>query len=94
MVLAAVLTIPVGLVISVRRTAEGTRLAEQLEDLRRETRLLEEALGEEVVRVDSLSSMDRIVRVAPELGLRQAREDEVVVLSDVPEAGDAEVEGT
>lgn len=94
MVLAAVLTIPVGLVISVRRTAEGTRLAEQLEDLRRETRLLEEALGEEVVRVDSLSSMDRIVRVAPELGLRQAREDEVVVLRDVAEAGDSEVEGS
>lgn len=94
MVLAAVLTIPVGLVISVRRTAEGTRLAEQLEDLRRETRLLEEALGEEVVRVDSLSSMDRIVRMAPELGLRQAGEDEVVVLSDVTEAGDAEVEGS
>jgi len=94
MVLAAVLTIPVGLVISVRRTAEGTRLAEQLEDLRRETRLLEEALGEEVVRVDSLSSMDRIVRLAPKLGLRQAHEDEVVVLSDVPEAGDAEVEGS
>jgi len=94
MILAAVLTIPVGLVISVRRTADGTRLAEQLEDLRRETRLLEEALGEEVVRVDSLSSMDRIVRMAPELGLRQAHEDEVVVLSDVTEAGDAEVEGS
>jgi hypothetical protein len=93
-VLAALLTIPVGLVVSVRRTAEGTRLAEQLEDLRRETRLLEEALGEEVVRVDSLSSMDRIVRMAPELGLRQAREDEVVVLSDVTEVGDAEVEGS
>lgn len=94
MVVAAVLTIPAGLVISVRRTADGTRLAEQLEDLHRETRLLEEALGEEVVRVDSLSSMDRIVRVAPGLGLRQAHEDEVVVLGDVTSAGDTEVEGS
>lgn len=94
MIMAAVLTIPAGLVISVRRTAEGTRLAEQLEDLRRETRLLEEALSEEVVRVDSLSSMERIVDVAPRLGLRQAHEDEVVVLGDVTPAGDAEVEGS
>lgn len=81
--LLAVLTIPAGLVISVRRTAEGTRLAEQLEELRRETTLLEEALVDEVVRVDSLTSRARIDRVADELGLRQAEEHEVVILGDV-----------
>lgn len=82
-VLLAVLTIPAGLVISVRRTAEGTRLAEQLEELRRETTLLEEALVDEVVRVDSLTSRARIEHAAGELGLRQAEEHEIVILGDV-----------
>lgn len=81
-VIAAALTIPAGLLVSVGRTADGTRLAEQLEELRRETMLLEEALVEEVVRVDSLSSRERIGRVADELGLRQAEDHEVVILGD------------
>lgn len=81
----ALLTIPAGLFISVRRTADGTRLSEQLAELRRETVLLEEALVDEVVRVDSLSSRERIGRVASELGLRQATDDEVVLLGDVNE---------
>lgn len=85
LVVLAVLTIPAGLFISVRRTAEGTRLSEQLAELRRETVLLEEALVDEVVRVDSLASRERIGRVAPELGLRQATDDEVVILGDVRE---------
>lgn len=79
----AVLTIPAGLFVSVRRTAEGTRLSEQLAELRRETVLLEEALVDEVVRVDSLASRERIGRVASELGLRQATDGEVVILGDV-----------
>jgi len=92
-VFLAVLTIPAGLVISVRRTAEGTRLAEQLEELRRETTLLEEALVDEVVRVDSLTSRARIDRAAGELGLRQAEEHEVVILGDVPRI-DSDGEGS
>lgn len=83
LLLLAVLTIPAGLLVSVRRTADGTRLTEQLEELRRETTLLEEALVDEVVRVDSLTSRARIGRVAEELGLRQAEEHEVVILGDV-----------
>lgn len=79
----AALTIPAGLVISVRRSAEGTRLAEQLHELRRETVLLEEALVDEVVRVDSLTSRTRIGTVAAELGLRQAEDTEVVIMGDV-----------
>lgn len=79
----ASLTIPAGLLFSVRRTAEGTRMAEQLAELRRETRLLEEALVEEVMRVDSLSSRERIGRAAEQLGFRQAEDDEVVILGDV-----------
>lgn len=82
MVLAA-LTIPLGLVISVRRTAEGTRLAEQLADLRRETMLLEETLVDEVVRVESLTSRERIARIVEERGFRQATDDEVVIVGDV-----------
>jgi len=82
MVLAA-LTIPAGLVISVRRTAEGTRLAEQLADLRRETMLLEETLVDEVVRVESLTSRERIARIVEERGFRQATDDELVIVADV-----------
>lgn len=84
---AAALTIPAGLLVSVQRTGEGTRLAEQLAELRRETMLLEEALVDEVVRVDSLTSRERIARIAPELGLRQAEDHEVVILGEVPRAG-------
>lgn len=82
MVVAA-LTIPVGLMISVRRTAEGTRLAEQLTDLRRETMLLEETLVDEVARVESLTSRERIARIVEERGFRQAADDEVVIVGDV-----------
>ena len=91
MVLAA-LTIPAGLVISVRRTAEGTRLAEQLSDLRRETMLLEEALADEVVRVESLTSRERIARIVEERGFRQAEDDEVVIVGDVSLNSDDEVQ--
>lgn len=90
----AALAIPAGLVVSVRRTAEGTRLAEQLEELRRETRLLEEALVDEVVRVDSLTSRQRIGRAAAELGLRQADEGEVVVVGAVASVNPPEAEGS
>lgn len=81
----ALLTVPAGLFISVQRSAEGTRLSERLSELRRETVLLEEALVDEVVRVDSLASRERIGRIASELGLRQASDDEVVILGDVNE---------
>ncbi|MFW6039738.1 MAG: hypothetical protein ACOC9N_01530 [Gemmatimonadota bacterium] len=69
--------------ISVGRTAEGTRLAEQLAELRRETVLLEETLVDEVVRVESLTSRERIARIVEERGFRQAADDEVLILGDV-----------
>lgn len=81
-VVVAALTIPAGLFVSIRRSAEGTRLAETLADMRRETRLLDESLGDERVRVDSLTSRERVGRLAAEIGLRQATDDEVVILSD------------
>lgn len=93
LLILALLTIPAGLFISVRRTADGTRLSEQLAELRRETVLLEEALVDEVVRVDSLASRERIGRVASELGLRQATDDEVVLLGDVNAATGIASEG-
>lgn len=82
-ILLAALAIPVGLMVSVRRTAEGTRLAEQLADLRRETMLLEETLVDEVARVESLTSRERIARFVEERGFRQAADDEVVIVGDV-----------
>ncbi|MGI9039254.1 MAG: hypothetical protein ACR2GQ_10355 [Gemmatimonadota bacterium] len=81
-VAVAALSIPAGLLVSIRRSAEGTRLAETLADMRRETRLLDESLGDERIRVDSLTSRERVGRLAAELGLRQATDDEVVILRD------------
>lgn len=89
----ALLAIPAGLVVAVQRTAEGTRLAEQLDELRRETRLLEEALVDEVVRVDSLASRERIERAAGPLGLRPASEEEVVVVSATSAGTNVKAEG-
>jgi hypothetical protein len=93
-VAAAALMIPVGLLVSIRRSAEGTRLADTLADLRRETRLLDEALVDEIVRVDSLTSRERVGRLAAELGLRQASDDEVVILSDDPRSRVVRNEGS
>lgn len=93
-VAAAALMIPAGLLVSIRRSAEGTRLADTLADLRRETRLLDEALVDEIVRVDSLTSRERVGRLAAELGLRQATDDEVVILSDDPRSRVVRNEGS
>jgi hypothetical protein len=90
-IVMAALTIPAGLMFSVRRTAEGTRLAEQLADLRRETMLLEEALVDEVVRVESLTSRERIGGIVEERGFRQAEDDEVVIVGDVSLNSDGEM---
>lgn len=90
----AALMIPAGLFISIRRSADGTRLAEALADMRRETRLLDESLGDERVRVDSLTSRERVGRLAAELGLRQATDDEVVILSDDRRSTGAGIEGS
>jgi hypothetical protein len=71
------------LIASVNRTANGNRLAESINGLRREDEVLRTRLSEELVRVDSLSSRDRIVIAAARLGMRPATDDEVVHLPDV-----------
>jgi len=71
------------LIASVNRTANGNRLAESISDLRKEEEVLRTRQSEELVRVDSLSSRDRILVVAARLGMRPARDDEVVHLPDV-----------
>lgn len=82
----AALTIPVGLLFSVRRTSDGTRLAEALGELRREESLLQEQLSYEIMRVDSLSSLQRITAAAAGLGLREADDDEIIHVADVAES--------
>lgn len=81
----AILVMLGGLLISVRRSSEGTLLAESIGELRQEVRLLEEQLSYEVVRVDSLSSLQRIARAAAGLGLREADDNEVLHVVDVRE---------
>ncbi len=66
-----------------RRTSEGTLLAESIVELRQEVKLLEEQLSYEIVRVDSLSSLQRIARAAAGLGLREAGDNEVLHVVDV-----------
>lgn len=78
------LTIMAGsLLVSVRRTAEGRRLAESINELREEEQVLLNRLSYELVRVDSLSSRERVLVAAAPLGLRPATDDEVVHLPDV-----------
>lgn len=79
----AAASIPLGLFFSIQRSAAGTALADRLSDLREETQVLQETLAEEAVRVDSLESRERIRRLAAPLGLREARDHEVVILTDV-----------
>ena len=71
------------LFVSVDRTAEGRKLAESIGELRSEEELLRIRQSEELVRVDSLSSRDRILATAVRIGLRPAADDEVHHLPDV-----------
>ena len=78
----AMAVLPIGLLFSVSRTSQGARLAEELNELRLEERLLQDQLSYEVMRVDSLSSRSRIGVVAGALGLREASDDEVLHIAD------------
>ncbi len=83
---AAALAVPVSLLFSVRRSSDGTALAESLGELHREETLLREQLSLEVMRVDSLSSLQRITAAAARLGLREADDKEVIHVIDVAES--------
>ena len=89
----AMATLPLGLLLSVSRTSQGARLAEELNDLRVEERLLRDQLSYEIMRVDSLSSRARITVVAGPLGLREAADDEVVHVADPDSAPGQNGEG-
>ena len=71
------------LFLSVDRTGEGRRLAESINELRREEELLTLRQSEELLRVDSLSSRERILVAAARFGMRPAADDEVLHLPDV-----------
>jgi hypothetical protein len=78
--------LPVGLLFSVSRTSQGARLAEELNELRLEERLLEDQLSYEIMRVDSLSSRSRIAVAAGALGLREASDDEILHVADTDDS--------
>jgi hypothetical protein len=71
------------LILSVDRTGEGRKLAESINELRREEEVLKIRQSEELLRVDSLSSRERILVAAARFGLRPATDDEVLHLPDV-----------
>ncbi len=81
-VVGSVLVLIAALGVSVRRTANGTRIAGELADLQRAERAAEAQAAEEWARVDSLASRRHVLRVAGRLGLRPAHEDEIIYLSD------------
>ena len=78
-----VLAVAGSLLVSVNRTSTGRLLAESLSDYRTEEQLLMTRLADELVRVDTLASRERILTVAGRYGLRPARDDEVLHLPDV-----------
>jgi hypothetical protein len=71
------------LIGSVDRTGDGRKLAESINELRTEEEVLRIRQSEELVRVDSLASRERILVAAARFGLRPATDDEVVHLPDV-----------
>lgn len=84
MVVAACVSAVLGsLVVSVDRTASGRQLAESITELRTEEEVLRIRQSEELVRVDSLASRERILVAAARFGLRPATDDQVVHLPDV-----------
>jgi hypothetical protein len=77
------LAVAVSLLVSVDRTTEGRTLAEALNEYRTEEELLLTRLADELVRVDSLSSRERILAVGARHGLRPAGDEDVLHLPDV-----------
>ncbi len=69
--------------ISVRRSAQGTRVAAELANLQREERALESQSVEEWLRVDSLESRERVLESAAQLGLRPSQEGEILYLPEI-----------
>jgi hypothetical protein len=82
-VLIGLTLVALSLLVSVRRTAEGRRIAASINELREEEQVLLTRLSYELVRVDSLSSRERILVSAAPLGLRPATDDEILHLPDV-----------
>lgn len=82
-ILLSTLVLGAAMIVSIRRTAEGRRITEALNELNEGEQLIRAQLAEEVLRVDSLSSLGRIEKVAGELGLRWPRDDEWALMLDV-----------
>jgi cell division protein FtsL len=83
LVLISAAALVASLGISVRRSAEGTRVAAELAELQREERAVQSQSLEEGLRVDSLQSRERILQSAARLGLRPSDEGEILYLPDV-----------
>lgn len=83
LVVACLSAVAGSLFVSVNRTAGGRELAETISELRTEEQVLLTRLSEELVRVDSLSSRERILVAGARYGLRPASDDEVLHLPDV-----------
>lgn len=93
LVAASCLALILSLGVSVRRSADGTRLAREIADLERAERAAEAQAEEEMLRVDSLASRRRILVVADRLGLRPAHENELMYLPDIAAPAGAGSEG-
>ncbi|MFQ5888452.1 MAG: hypothetical protein ACE5JR_00220 [Gemmatimonadota bacterium] len=87
--IAALAALVSGMLVSIRRGAEGRRLSELLEELEREERAARARLADVMVRVDSLGSRERILEAGRELGLRPAMDGEIIFLSE-PGSGEGE----
>jgi hypothetical protein len=83
LVMGGVSAVVGSLIVSVDRTGDGRKLAESINELRTEEEVLRIRQSEELVRVDSLASRERILVAAARFGLRPATDDEVVHLPDV-----------
>jgi hypothetical protein len=68
---------------SVRRAAEARGLSDDVKDLARSELVLREQLASALRRADSLQDRARLDEVARQIGLRPARDNEIIMLADV-----------
>ncbi len=79
----ALVVLAASMAISVRRAAEARGLSDDVQDLTRAELVLREQVAAALRRADSLQDRARLDEAARLIGLRPARDSEIIVLADV-----------
>lgn len=80
--LGSVGVLAAGMLTAVERGSKARDLSERITELERRGTALQSRVGEEMRRLDSLGSRERIQREARRMGLRPASDEEITFLRD------------